>query len=81
MIPLRIEGADVVMRAPDGMDSCRALAVRVIDGCYVSRWEPTPDEIEAIANGAPVELWCVGVQPPVALMVPADARAVSEGER
>lgn len=69
MIPLRIEGADIIMRAPLGMDNCRDLHVKIIDGCSVSRWEPTPDELAELNAGGSVELWCVGGQPPVALMV------------
>mgnify|MGYP000936494736 CR=1 FL=1 len=74
MLPLRIEGATVVMRAPKGMDDCRDLHVRVIEGCYVSRWEPTPDELAALNAGGSVELWVVGGQPPVALKVAEPAR-------
>lgn len=69
MIPLRIEGANVIMKAPSGMKDCRDLHIKIIDGAYVSRWEPTPDELDALNAGGSVELWCVGGQPPVALMV------------
>lgn len=68
MIPLRIEGASVVMKAPPGDDKVRDLHVAVIDGCYVSRWEPTPGELKILADGGSVELWVMGSQPPVMLV-------------
>ncbi|WP_035979756.1 hypothetical protein [Kozakia baliensis] len=66
MIPLRIEGADVIMRGntPDVRD----LHVKRIDGCFVSRWEATPAEIAELNNGGSVELWVMGeALPPVML--------------
>lgn len=70
MIPLRIEGATHIMKAPPGQeDTVRDLHVAVIDGCSVSRWEPTPDELATLNAGGSVELWVMGGQPPVMLTV------------
>lgn len=69
MIPLKMAGATVKMVAPEGADDVRTLYVSVIDGCCVSRWEPTPDELAVLNAGGSVELWVQGGQPPVALQV------------
>lgn len=37
-------------------------------GFCVSRWEPTPDELETLIAGGSVELWVMGCQPPVMLI-------------
>lgn len=68
MIPLRIQGANVVMKAPPGMeDEVHDLHCLVTEGFYVSRWEPTPDELAVLVAGGSVELWVMGGQPPVYL--------------
>jgi hypothetical protein len=70
VIPLRIEGATRVLTAPLGEEeSVRDLHVAVIDGCCVSRWEPTPRELDVLNEGGCVELWVKGEQPPVLLKV------------
>ncbi len=69
MIPLRIEGATHIMAAWPRKDGIRDLHVMVVDGCYVSRWEPTPKELECLNAGGSVELWIMGHQPVVALTV------------
>jgi hypothetical protein len=70
MIPLRIEGANAIMRAPPGQEGqVRDLHVLVVEEGdtqhFVSRWEPTPEEIEVLNAGGSVELWCMNGQPPV----------------
>lgn len=68
MIPLRIEGATKVMRAPPAQEGeVRDLHIAEIDGCCVSRWEPTPSELATLIAGGSVELWVMGGQPPVML--------------
>jgi len=68
MIPLRIKDATHVFKAPPGQESeVRDLHVKVIDGCYVYRWEPTPRELEILNGGGSIELWVMGDQPPVFL--------------
>ncbi|MDN7355529.1 hypothetical protein [Acetobacter senegalensis] len=69
MIPLNIAGSDVVLRG--GRDGVRDLFARRIDGCLVTRWEPTPDELAILNRGGSVELWCLGTRshPPVRLQV------------
>lgn len=69
MLPIIIENADHIMKAPASMPDCFDLHVRVIDHCYVSRWEPTPAELATLNAGGSVELWCVGSQPPVGISV------------
>lgn len=69
MIPLRIEHADAVMKAPPGCPEVRDLHVRIEGNCCVSRWEPTPRELEMLNAGGSVELWVMGGQPPVLLTV------------
>lgn len=77
MIPLRIECATKVMRAPPGKEGeVRDLHIAEIDGCCVSRWEPTPAEMEMLAAGGSVELWVMGGQPPVMLTVQPHAETV-----
>ena len=73
MIPLRHENATHVMTAPAGCPEVRDLHVAVIDGCCVSRWEPTPAELAILNAGGSVELWVMGQQPPVMLSVAAHA--------
>ena len=69
MIPLRIEGATLIMKAPQGQEGeVRDLHVAQIDGCFVSRWEPTPSELQILLDGGSVELWVMGGQPPVMLV-------------
>lgn len=80
MIPLRIKDATHVFKAPPGQeDEVRDLHVKVIEGCCVSRWEPTPRELEMLNNGGSVELWVTGGQPPVFLQ--AVESEVQEGEQ
>lgn len=69
MIPMRIEGADLIMRGNG--PGVRDLHVKRIDDCCVSRWEPTPDELAVLNAGGSVELWVIGGQPAVALQVAA----------
>jgi len=51
--------------APGDEGSVRDLHVVITDGCCVSRWEPTPDELAKLNAGGSVELWVSGRQPPV----------------
>ncbi|GBR39770.1 hypothetical protein AA101099_1809 [Neoasaia chiangmaiensis NBRC 101099] len=78
MIPLRIEGADRIMRgnAPDVRD----LHIKRIDGCFVSRWEPTPAELEMLNRGGSVEVWIMGAaHPPIMIQTSALASAPTQG--
>lgn len=67
MLPLRIKDANRVMTAPDSHPDVRPLHVRFVDGCSVSRWEPTMAEVQIIVEGGSVELWIIGQQPAVAI--------------
>jgi hypothetical protein len=75
MLPLRIEGANVIFKGPEGVSD---LHVMVVDGCCVSRWELTPHELELLNRGGSVELMVVGIQPIVSLSVSEPAIAVEE---
>lgn len=77
MIPNRIPGATHKFGAPAGMeDQCSTLWVRALDGCLMSLWEPTPDELAALMDGGTVRLTIVGAtHPPVALdVMPRESR-------
>jgi len=66
MIPLCIANATHIMTAPHGRDDVNDLhVIKTACGCFVSRWEPTPKELETLKNGGSIELWISGVQPPV----------------
>lgn len=80
MIPLKMEGATIVMKAPAGNPEVRDLHVAVIDGCSVSRWEPTPAELALLNAGGSVELWVMGRQPPVMLLAKPHAEEPTHGE-
>lgn len=77
MIPARIDGCTRVLGAPKGWTPetsgpCCGLPIRDEQNgdmpCMVSAWEPTPDELAAIAAGAKIMLRIVGVgHPPVCL--------------
>lgn len=68
MIPLRIEGATALFSGPPG-SGITGLHVLETQGCCVSRWEPTPQELATLNKGGSVELWVMGGQPPVMLAV------------
>jgi hypothetical protein len=80
MIPGRIEGANCTLGAPGDWDksrdgNCSSLSIRAepaeSDALLMhSVWFPTPDEMAAIAAGAPVTLCVYGNgHPPVMLGV------------
>lgn len=80
MIIKRIEGANRVFGAPpdwNGIDtSCGALPVREVntpEGMFmVSAWEPTPEELRAIAAGETIKLWVRGPGHPVVALTVGD---------
>lgn len=73
MIVKRIEGATRVLGAPPDWkdDGVTCVGLPVVDvvtdqGPFmVSAWEPTPDELQALLNGASVRLWVRGSGHPV----------------
>jgi hypothetical protein len=71
MLPVRIEGETRRLGAPQGReDSVHSLSIMDRDDIMISAWEPLPDEIEAIKNGAKIHLHVVGTgHPPVMLTV------------
>jgi hypothetical protein len=78
MRSLHIEGANTLWGAPGDWKPenppCADLWARAetADGLpmLVTAWEPTPDDVAAIAAGAPIYLTIVGtVHPPVAVEV------------
>lgn len=57
-----------VMAAPPNMPECHPLEVLVVEGGFVSCWEPSEEEIEAIKHGEKIWLYvCSGGLPPCAL--------------
>lgn len=88
MLVNRIQGATRNLGKPSDWDdskgNCVSLPIRdeVLSGgipCMVSSWQPTPEEAERIAAGAPIWLRIVGVShPPVSLEVSAPP-SVSDG--
>lgn len=80
MLPGRIPNATRYLGAPpdwseDQHGICGSLAIKDQPGeggvnHMISAWEPTPEELQRIAAGAPVLLWIVGsVHPPVMMTV------------
>lgn len=80
MIPKRIEGATRYLGAPRNWNpeqdgECSHLAIMDVQtehggNVMISAWEPTPAEIAALVNGAPLYLQVVGTaHPPVAVWV------------
>jgi hypothetical protein len=66
------------MEAPSGHeDNVRPLHIAMIDGCSVSRWEPTPNELDLLILGGSVELWVMGGQPPVMLVARPHSETVA----
>jgi hypothetical protein len=79
MLVARIRGFTRTLGAPWNWDNakqgkCGSLPIRDIEttagATMESAWHPTPEEIEALRNGAPVILSVVGhIHPPVMLSV------------
>ncbi len=79
MIVKRIAHATRVLGAPqDWKDdgSCVGLPVRDVatpEGPFmVSAWEPTPDELAALARGETLKLWIRGTSHPVVALSVGD---------
>lgn len=80
MIIKRIAGANRVFGAPpdwNGEDTtCGALPVREVrttEGTFlVSAWEPTPEELRALAAGETIKLWVRGPGHPVVALTVGD---------
>lgn len=84
MIPKHIAGATRYLGAPKGWQpetdgDCAHLAIQdsTLDSgtpVMVSAWEPTPAELRAMQDGAPVYLQIVGsAHPPVMVWVQAES--------
>lgn len=70
MNPIIPEDATHVFHCPEGMENCESLYVKVIDDkLFVSRWEPTKNELESLNSGGIIELWIMGGQPVVGMSV------------
>lgn len=74
MLPIRIKGATRNLGAPKGWNpekdaACSHLPIKDVQQgrrkWMVSRWEPTPAEIERLLSGSPIELWVEGIDHPV----------------
>jgi hypothetical protein len=71
MLSKVIPGYTTRLGPPEDMPDCNPLFVRLVGPCLVSRWEPTPAELQLLVEGGSVELWVHGQQPPVALIAVA----------
>jgi hypothetical protein len=83
MIPKRVEGATRVLGKSQGFLGLpiRDAVMEGVDPVMISAWEPTNDELIALARGASVYLMIVGsLHPPVRLMVgaPPDSAVMME---
>lgn len=68
--------ANMLMRAPTGDDSVQDVPVQRFldqDGTpyFITRWEPSQEELAQLNSGGTVELWCKGGMVPVALQTAA----------
>ena len=79
MMPVAIEGANIKLGAPsDGsFKECKSLICKQtqLDGhaCFVSAWQPTPEELALLLAGASVQLTIYSVtHPPVWVGVGAE---------
>lgn len=73
----RIRGCNFVYRAPEGMENCQDLHVKVTeqDGCRIitSAWFPSPDEVKRLSEGQPIYLHVYGSgHPVVGMSVPTE---------
>ena len=66
MLPLKIEGANVLMRGNDPQVS-DLYVVELPGPIYVSRWEPTPEELAILIAGGSVEIHVMYSQPAMAV--------------
>lgn len=68
MFSLKIEGPNVIRYdPPPERPDVQPLFVMQVENYCVSRWEPTPEDIENIKGGGCIELWVQGGQPVVGL--------------
>ncbi len=74
MNPARFEQANVVMKAPPGMDECCDIHAhkgpdRAGNQICITAWRPTPEGLVKLNLGEPVWLWVFasGSMPPVAV--------------
>jgi hypothetical protein len=72
MKPIPFSEANFIFTRPKGMseDECSDLHVHeTAEGEFISKWEPTEEEREAIARGEPVWLRVLGCRahPPVSV--------------
>jgi hypothetical protein len=76
MLPTDIEGRTRILGAPADWDPngklgpCEGLPILDQDGCMVSAWVPSEEEVARIVAGKPVYLFVAGGRhPPVGLAV------------
>lgn len=72
MIPVNFKGSNRILHRPKNMreEDCRSLPVHDTGREFYSKWEPTPEERLAIANGSDIWLIILGRgHPPVAITV------------
>lgn len=64
MIPLKFDGFNAVYK-PTATGPQRNLPARRDGDVVVTRWQPTHEELQALYNGAAIELKIYGGQPAV----------------
>jgi len=67
MKPVHFVGANRLYRGPEGSDIQQLPAFDEGKGFVVSCWEPSPEELAALAKGGRIWLVVLGKQPPVQL--------------
>ena len=74
MEPIKIPGANLLLKAPEGMENCGDLHAHASSDGVTSAWQMTPEELErARVNGGVVYVHVasgVASQPPIAIYVP-----------
>lgn len=76
--PVQFDGANVVMRAPEGADNVQDMYVFRTRHSCVSCWQLTPEELAEINRTGTVFLSVLtgGIQPPVYVGSESSARGV-----
>jgi hypothetical protein len=75
MTPAAFDQSNAIFRAPDGLEESQCSAVRAYTGTLqggscdgvpitITAWHPNPQELAAIAAGAPIFLTFIGGLPP-----------------
>lgn len=69
MIPAKLKEPDITFTAPEGMENCADLEVKVFqydngEHVAISAWKPSKEELEVLNNGGYVTIHCPAFPPP-----------------